>query len=82
MLAVEELRALVESGEIRTVVTAFPDLYGRLVGKRVTGRFLRGDPQFFVLRRTYESGASTGVFRGESILRLEGMRTQHERIAE
>jgi glutamine synthetase len=34
-----ELRALVESGEIETVVTVFPDLYGRLVGKRVTGHF-------------------------------------------
>ncbi|MGH7287596.1 MAG: glutamine synthetase, partial [Myxococcota bacterium] len=28
-----------ESGGIDTVVTALPDLYGRLVGKRITGHF-------------------------------------------
>lgn len=33
------LTALVEAGEIDTVVMAFPDLFGRLVGKRTTGRF-------------------------------------------
>ena len=34
-----ELTALIESGAIDTVVMAFPDLFGRLVGKRTTGRF-------------------------------------------
>ena len=34
-----DLERAVGSGEIETVVTAFPDLYGRLVGKRITGRF-------------------------------------------
>ena len=29
----------VSQGEIETVVTALPDLYGRLVGKRILGRF-------------------------------------------
>ena len=38
-LGFEALEPLVRSGEIDTVVTAFPDLYGRLVGKRITGRF-------------------------------------------
>jgi len=38
-LTVEQLRAEVESGAIETVITAFPDLYGRLVGKRITGHF-------------------------------------------
>jgi len=33
------LTALVEAGDIDTVVMAFPDLFGRLVGKRTTGRF-------------------------------------------
>jgi len=33
------LRAAVESGEIHTVICALPDLYGRLVGKRITGHF-------------------------------------------
>jgi hypothetical protein len=30
------LTALVEEGHIDTVVMAFPDLFGRLVGKRTT----------------------------------------------
>lgn len=34
-----QLARKVESGEIDTVLTVFPDLYGRLVGKRITGRF-------------------------------------------
>ena len=39
MLDLETLRAEVESGAIDTVVTAFTDLQGRLMGKRVTGHF-------------------------------------------
>jgi len=35
----EQLTSLIESGEIDTVVMAFPDLFGRLVGKRATGQF-------------------------------------------
>jgi glutamine synthetase len=35
----DELAPLVQRGEIDTVLTVFPDLYGRLLGKRVTGRF-------------------------------------------
>jgi glutamine synthetase len=38
-LDLEELRREVGSGGIDTVVTAFPDLYGRLVGKRIAGHF-------------------------------------------
>ncbi|MFG2355384.1 glutamine synthetase family protein [Streptomyces sp. NPDC048521] len=38
-LSVEELHALVASGEIDTVVLAFPDLQGRLQGKRFAARF-------------------------------------------
>ncbi len=38
-LSREQLEAAIESGEIETVLTVFPDLYGRLVGKRITGRF-------------------------------------------
>ena len=33
------LTSLIESGDVDTVVMAFPDLFGRLVGKRTTGRF-------------------------------------------
>jgi glutamine synthetase len=39
MLTEIELRALVDSGEIDTVLAVFPDLYGRLVGKRLAGHF-------------------------------------------
>ena len=35
----DQLTALINSGDIDTVVMAFPDLFGRLVGKRTTGRF-------------------------------------------
>ncbi|MFJ4477660.1 glutamine synthetase family protein [Streptomyces xanthochromogenes] len=38
-LAIEELRALVASGEIDTVVLAFPDMQGRLQGKRFASGF-------------------------------------------
>jgi glutamine synthetase len=34
-----ELERRVRQGEIDTILTVFPDLYGRLVGKRITGRF-------------------------------------------
>ncbi|MEU1043271.1 glutamine synthetase family protein [Streptomyces sp. NPDC005551] len=38
-LRVEELHALVAGGEIDTVVLAFPDMQGRLQGKRFAARF-------------------------------------------
>jgi glutamine synthetase len=38
-LSREDLALRIETGEIDTVLTVFPDLYGRLVGKRITGRF-------------------------------------------
>ncbi len=43
MMQESELRDLVARGEIDTVVTVFPDLYGRLVGKRITGYFFCDD---------------------------------------
>jgi glutamine synthetase len=39
VLTLEELRAEVESGEIDTVVVAFTDMQGRLMGKRVHAEF-------------------------------------------
>ena len=39
MLTLETLPHHIQSGEIDTVVVAFPDLQGRPVGKRVTGSF-------------------------------------------
>ena len=39
MLDLETLRALIASGDVDTVILAFPDLQGRPVGKRVTGAF-------------------------------------------
>ena len=38
-LDLDQLTALVRDGSIDTVIVAMPDLYGRLVGKRVTGSF-------------------------------------------
>jgi glutamine synthetase len=38
-LSLEQLKAAAVSGEIDTVLVAFPDLYGRLMGKRVTARY-------------------------------------------
>ena len=39
MLSLDELRAKITAGEIETILTVFPDCYGRLVGKRITGDF-------------------------------------------
>ena len=39
MLTRAELGDLVERGEIETVLAVFPDMYGRLMGKRITGPF-------------------------------------------
>ena len=39
MLSFDELRADVESGAIDTVVVAFTDMQGRLMGKRLHGEF-------------------------------------------
>ena len=39
ILDANALRALCEQGEVDTVVVAFPDLQGRLMGKRVTSAF-------------------------------------------
>ena len=38
-LTLNELEAAIASGTIDTVIVAFPDMQGRLVGKRFTGRF-------------------------------------------
>ncbi|MDI9892768.1 glutamine synthetase family protein [Microbacterium sp. IEGM 1404] len=42
-LTTAELDAAIDSGEIDTVVVAFPDAQGRLVGKRVAARFWRDE---------------------------------------
>ena len=39
MLTLEELQDKIHSGEIDTILAVFPDLYGRLVGKRISGDF-------------------------------------------
>jgi len=38
-LTLEALKKLIASGEIDTVLVCFPDMQGRLIGKRVTGNF-------------------------------------------
>jgi glutamine synthetase len=42
-LTIDALVELVKAGEIETILVVFPDLYGRLVGKRMTGRFFVED---------------------------------------
>jgi glutamine synthetase len=39
MLDLEALERGIDDGSIETVITALPDPYGRLIGKRITGRF-------------------------------------------
>jgi glutamine synthetase len=39
MLSLERLRRLFDAGEIETILVAFPDLYGRLMGKRFDAGF-------------------------------------------
>jgi glutamine synthetase len=39
IIDLDQLKQLVDRGEIETVVTAFPDMYGRLMGKRIAGRY-------------------------------------------
>ena len=38
-LTADSLKKLIKSGEIDTVLVCFPDMQGRLIGKRVTGRY-------------------------------------------
>lgn len=39
MLSREELGELIKTGEVETVLAVFPDLYGRLMGKRIMGHY-------------------------------------------
>ena len=39
MMTRETLESAIRKGEIETVLTVFPDMYGRLVGKRVNGSY-------------------------------------------
>jgi len=41
MLTRGQLVEEIDCGAIDTVIAAFPDMYGRLMGKRITGRFFR-----------------------------------------
>src|SRR6266496_3860580 len=43
MLALDELRHEIEAGTIDTVVTAFTDMQGRLIGKRIQGEYFLED---------------------------------------
>ena len=42
-LTLDELETLIDKREIDTVIVAFPDMQGRLVGKRVSARLFRED---------------------------------------
>src|SRR5438552_17248732 len=43
MLSVEDLRREVEAGTIDTIVTAFTDMQGRLIGKRIQAEYFLED---------------------------------------
>jgi len=43
-VSLAELEALIDDGAVDTVICAFPDLYGRLMGKRLDGGFFVSDP--------------------------------------
>ncbi len=43
MLDSQRLKKMVDDGEIETVLTVFPDIYGRLLGKRITGHYFIDD---------------------------------------
>ena len=43
MLSQSELESLVAAGDIDTVIVAFPDMQGRLIGKRVSARLFVDD---------------------------------------
>jgi glutamine synthetase len=45
LLSLDDLRAAVAAGSIDTVVCAFPDPYGRLLGKRLDAAFFLEDPE-------------------------------------
>ena len=42
-LTIDELEAAIAAGEIDTVIVAFADAQGRLVGKRVSARFFQDE---------------------------------------
>lgn len=41
MLTRGQLDEQIETGAIETVLAGFPDMYGRLMGKRITGHFFK-----------------------------------------
>ncbi|MFQ5677245.1 MAG: glutamine synthetase family protein, partial [bacterium] len=43
MLDTKTLRQLIEKNEVETILTVFPDMYGRLMGKRINGGFFIDD---------------------------------------
>jgi len=42
-LTAERLKYLIQKDQVDTVLTVFPDMVGRLMGKRVTGRFFKDE---------------------------------------
>ena len=84
----DDLKRLVADGEIETVLAVFPDMYGRLVGKRIVGALLRRRGRRARharvrlpagLRHGHGSGARLPVHElGEGLRRLPaGPRLQH-----
>ena len=79
MLTLNELRRPSVAGEIDTVVACFPDMQGRLVGKRFQAEYLprrrlRGNPRLRLsARQRHRHGAGAGLRRrqlGKGLRRL------------
>jgi len=43
----DDLTKMIEKNEIDTVLAVFPDYFGRLLGKRLTGQFFLNNKEFF-----------------------------------
>ena len=43
----DDLKKMIEKNEIDTVLAVFPDYFGRLLGKRLTGQFFLDNKEFF-----------------------------------
>jgi len=43
----DDLKKMIEKNEIDTVLAVFPDYFGKLLGKRLTGQFFLDNKEFF-----------------------------------
>jgi len=67
-LTFEQLSALIQDGTIETVIVAFPDQFGQLMGKRLTGEYFLERPEAeccsYLLTTDIEMNPQTGFALG------------------